>query len=232
MAKILTVQEAVDMIPDGATIMFGGFLGCGNPHSVVDALSKSGKGGFTMICNDGGVHNGPTGEEYYGLAKLIHNKQVKHLIASHVGLNPDVAAQMNAGELKVTLVPQGSLVEMIRAGGTGLGGVLTPTGVGTIIEDESYVHSRVEIDGQTYLLKRPLKADIAIISGYIVDKAGNVWYKGTTRNFNPFMAMAAETVIVEADNFVETGVIEPENVVTPGILVDYIVNAANGGDTL
>jgi len=223
MAKIISVQEVVDMIPDGATIMFGGFLGCGNPHRIVDALSKSGKGGFTMICNDGGLHNGPTDEVFYGVAKLIANKQVKHLIATHVGMNPDVATQMNAGELKVTLVPQGSLVEMIRAGGTGLGGVLTTTGVGTIIENEEYVHSKMEIDGVTYLLKKPVKADFALISGYRVDKAGNVWYKGTTRNFNPYMAMAAETVIVEADNLVEKGGIEPENVVTPGILVDYIV---------
>ena len=223
MAKIISVQEVVDMIPDGATIMFGGFLGCGNPHRIVDALSKSGKGGFTMICNDGGLHNGPTDEVFYGVAKLIANKQIKHLIATHVGMNPDVATQMNAGELKVTLVPQGSLVEMIRAGGTGLGGVLTTTGVGTIIENEEYVHSKMEIDGVTYLLKKPVKADFALISGYRVDKAGNVWYKGTTRNFNPYMAMAAETVIVEADNLVEKGGIEPENVVTPGILVDYIV---------
>ena len=232
MAKIATVQQAVDMIPDGATIMLGGFLGCGSAHQLVDALTKSGKSGFTMICNDGGLHNGPDGEAYYGIAKLIANRQVKHLIATHVGSNPDVASQMNAGEMKVTLVPQGSLVEMIRAAGTGLGGVLTPTGVGTIIEDEWFVHSRVEIDGQTFLWKKPVKADFALISGYNVDTAGNIWYKGTTRNFNPFMAMAAETVIVEADNLVEAGVIEPENVVTPGILVDYIVNAANGGDTL
>ena len=223
MAKILNVQEAVDMIPEGASIMIGGFLGCGNAHRIVDALSKSGKGGFTLICNDGGLHNGPTGEAFYGVAKLIANRQVKHLIATHVGMNPDVATQMNAGELKVTLVPQGSFVEMIRAGGTGLGGVLTPTGVGTIIEDESYVHSKVEIDGKTYLLKKPLRADVAIISGYTVDKAGNIWYKGTTRNFNPFMAMAAETVIAEADNLVEVGEIEPENVVTPGMLIDFIV---------
>jgi len=223
MAKIVTVQEVVDMIPDGASIMFGGFLGCGNAHRIVDALSKSGKGNFTMICNDGGLHNGPDGSAYYGVAKLIANKQINHLIATHVGMNPDVATQMNAGELKVTLVPQGSMVEMIRAGGTGLGGVLTTTGVGTIIEDESYVHSKMEIDGVTYLLKKPLKADFALISGYRVDKAGNVWYKGTTRNFNPYMAMAADTVIAEADNLVETGEIEPENVVTPGILVDFIV---------
>ena len=230
MAKNVTVQEAADMIPEGATIMFGGFLGCGNTHQVIDALSKSGKGGFTMICNDGGVHNGPDGGAYYGVAKLIANRQVKHLIATHVGMNPDVAAQMNAGELKVTLVPQGSFVEMIRAGGTGLGGALTPTGVGTIIEDEAYVHSKVEIDGKTYLLKKPIKADFALISGYRVDKVGNVWYKGTTRNFNPFMAMAAETVIVEADNLVDAGEIEPENVVTPGMLIDFIVNGADGGN--
>lgn len=221
--KFITAQEAVDMIPDGASIMFGGFLGCGNAHRIVDALSKSGKGGFTMICNDGSIHNGPDGEQFYGVAKLIHNKQIKRLIATHVGMNPEIDVQMNQKELEVTLIPQGSFAEMIRAGGTGLGGILTPTGVGTVIENESYVHSKMEIDGKTYLLKKPLRADFAIISGYKVDMAGNIWYKGTTRNFNPLMAMAADTVIVEADNVVEIGEIEPEDILTPGMLINYIV---------
>lgn len=223
MAKIVSVKEAVDQIKDGATIMFGGFLGCGNAHRIAEALAESGKGGFTIIANDASMKEGPEGEEYYGIAKLVHNKQVKHLIASHVGTNPDVAEQMNRDEIKLTLVPQGSLAEMVRAGGTGLGGVLTPTGVGTIVENEWYVHSKVEVDGKTFLLKKPLRADVAVLSGYDVDKSGNVWYKGTSRNFNPIMAMAADTVIVEADNLVEIGAIEPENVATPSILVDFIV---------
>ncbi len=231
MPKFITLAEAVEMIPDGASIMVGGFMGCGNPHKVIDALSKSGKGNFKLICNDGAQPGGPMGEEYYGVAKLIHNRQVKHMVATHVGLNPEVGLQMNEGSMRVDLIPQGSFAEMIRAGGAGLGGVLTPTGVGTIVEDyRDYVHSVQEIDGRKYLLMKPLKADFALISGYKVDKAGNVWYKGSTRNFGWAMATAAKTVIVEADNVVEAGEIEPENVMTSGIFVDYVVDGgkANG----
>lgn len=225
MKGFISQTEAVEMIPDGATIMFGGFMGCGNAHRIIDALSKSGKSGFTMICNDASMHNGPDGHDYYGVAKLIHNRQVAKLIASHVGLNPEVAQQMNEGSLEVVLIPQGSLVEMIRAGGAGLGGVLTPTGVGTIVEENSeFVHSRIDIDGKSYLLMRPIKADFAIISGYRIDKAGNIWYKGTTSNFNMVMATAAATVIAEADNVVEIGEIEPENIMTSGVYVDYVVD--------
>lgn len=225
MAKIITVDEAVAMIPDGATIMVGGFMGCGNPHKIIDALSKSGKGNFKLLCNDGAQPGGPMREDYYGVAKLIHNRQIKHLVATHVGLNPEVGQQMNEGTLKVDLIPQGSFAEMIRAGGAGLGGVLTPTGVGTIIEEmKDYVHSVQEIDGRKFLLMKPLRADFALISGYKVDKHGNVWYKGSTSNFGLLMATAADVVIVEADNVVEVGEIEPENVRTPGVFVDYIVD--------
>lgn len=224
MPKFVTVEEAVALIPDGASIMVGGFMGCGNPLKIVDALSKSGKGNFTLICNDASMPKGPGGEDQYGVAKLVHNKQVSHLIASHVGLNPEVATQMNSGEMKVTLIPQGSLAEMIRAGGAGLGGVITPTGFGTIVEDSDHVVGKIELDGKRYLIEKALKADFALISGYRVDKKGNIWYKGTTRNFNVPMATAAETVIVEADNLVEIGQIEPENVVTSGVFVDYIVD--------
>ena len=227
MAKIITIQQAVDQIPDGATIMFGGFMGCGNAHKIINALSESGKGGFTMISNDASMPGGPWGEDYYGIAKLVHNEQIKHLITSHVGLNPEVAVQANAGELELTLIPQGSLVEMIRAGGAGLGAVITPTGVGTIVEDGWHVHGKMEMDGKQYLIEKPLKADFAILSGHTVDKAGNIWYKGTTRNFSAVMATAAATVIVEADFLVEAGGIEPENIVTPGVFVDYIVNGGN-----
>jgi len=224
MAKIVTVQEAVDLIPEGASIMFGGFMGCGNAHKIIDALAKSGKGGFTMICNDASMPGGPLGEEYYGVAKLIHNKQVRKLITTHVGLNPEVAEQSNAGELELVLIPQGSLAEMIRAGGAGLGGIITPTGVGTIVEDSNHVHCKIEIDGRQYLIEKPIRADVAIISGYQVDRGGNIWYKGTTRNFNMCMATAADLVIVEADHLVECGDIVPENVVTSGVFVDYIVD--------
>ena len=226
MPKFVSIEEAVKLIPDGATVMFGGFMGCGNAHKFIDALSKSGVKDLTMISNDGSMPGGPMGEDYYGVAKLIHNKQIKKLIATHVGLNPEVAQQsMQDGTLEVILVPQGSLAEMIRAGGAGLGGVLTPTGVGTIVEDnKDFALGVQEIGGKKYLLMRPVHADVALINGYKVDKAGNVWYKGTTRNFNLPMATAADLVIVEADQVVETGAIEPENVHTYGVFVDYVVD--------
>ena len=227
MPKFVSIEEAVKLIPDGATVMFGGFMGCGSAHKFIDALSKSGVKDLTMICNDGSMPGGPMGEDYYGVAKLIHNGQVTHLIATHVGLNPEVAARMNDGSMKVDLIPQGSLAEMIRAGGAGLGGVLTPTGVGTIVEDSPLCMGKQTINGKEYLLMQPVHADFAIINGHTVDKFGNVWYKGTTRNFNIVMATAADVVICEADNLVEIGDIEPENVVTSGAFVNYIVDGGN-----
>ena len=222
MPKWITPEEAAKLIPEGATIMVGGFMGCGSPHCILAELVRMGTGKLTVICNDGATVNGPAGG-LYAMAKLIHNKQVKKLIASHVGLNPEVAEQMNEGTLEVTLIPQGSLAEMIRAGGAGLGGILTPTGFGTVVQDAEHVHSVLEIDGKNYLLEKPLRADFALINGYKIDKAGNVWYKGTTRNFNVPMATAADIVIAEADNVVEIEEIEPENVMTSGIFIDYVV---------
>lgn len=225
MVKIITPEQAAELIPDGASVMFGGFMGCGNAHTTIAAMANLGRKNLTMISNDASMLKGPEGTELYGIAKLVHNRQIKKLIASHVGLNPEVAQQMNENTLEVSLVPQGSLAEMIRAGGAGLGGVLTPTGVGTIVEEADHVHSVVEIDGCKYLLERPLTADFALLSGYKVDKAGNIWYRGTTRNFNPVMATAAKTVIVEAENIVEVGKIPAEDIVTQSVLVDYIVAA-------
>ena len=227
MKTLLSPAAAAALIPEGASIMVGGFMGCGSAHKTLAALAEKGTKNLTVICNDGSMPNGPDGSEYYALAKLIHNKQVKKLIASHVGLNPEVAQQMNDSELELVLVPQGSMAEMIRAGGAGLGGVLTPTGLGTLVEEAEHVHSVVEIDGCKFLLERPLRADFAIIAGNKIDKAGNVWYTGSTRNFNVVMATAADVVIAEADNLVEVGAIEPDNVVTQGILVDYIVDGGN-----
>ena len=226
MPKFITVEEAVKLIPDGATVMFGGFMGCGNAHKFIDALSKSGVKDLTMISNDASMPGGPMGEDYYGVAKLVHNKQIKKLIATHVGLNPEVATQsMVDGTLEVQLIPQGSLAEMIRAGGGGLGGVLTPAGVGTIVEDSPYCLGKQTIDGRDYLLMKPIHADFAVICGAKIDKAGNVWYKGNTSNFNLVMATAADTVIAEAEEIVEIGEIEPENVRTYGVFVDYVVEA-------
>ena len=221
MPKFVSIEEAVKLIPDGATVMFGGFMGCGSAHKFIDALSKSGVKDLTMICNDASMPGGPMGEDYYATAKLVHNKQIKRLIATHVGLNPEVATQnMVDGTLEVVLIPQGSLAEMIRADGAGLGGVLTPTGVGTDVANGKQI---INVDGKDYLLETAMKGDVCLIKGSIVDKLGNVYYKGTTRNFCPLMAAACKTVIVEAEKLVEPGEIPPENVMTPFILVDYIV---------
>lgn len=227
MAEIITVQQAVDMIPDGATLMIGDFVGCGNPHHLMRALANSGKGNFRTIHNDSSMVMSPRGtadgSEQYGLAELIHNGQIVHYTGSHLGTNTEATALWRDGKLGVDLVPQGSLAEMIRAGGSGLGGVLTPTGVGTEVEESPFVDRKVIIDNQEYLLMKPLRADFALIEGYKVDKAGNIWYKGTQRNFAPLMALAADIVMVEAENLVEVGEIEPENVHTPGVLVNYII---------
>ena len=224
MAKIISVEEAVSMIPDGASIMFGGFLGCGSAHHIIEALAASGKKDLTIIGNDCGMATGPNGIEYYGMAKLVHNHQVKRVIATHVGMTPDVGTQgMVDKTLQVDLVPQGSLAEMIRAGGAGLGGVLTPTGVGTIVEDNPLCLGKQTINGKDYLLMAPVHADFAVIAGAKIDKAGNVWYKGDTSNFNIVMATAADVVIAEAEEIVEMGDIAPEDVRTSGVFVDYVV---------
>jgi len=217
MPKFVSLEEAAAQVKDGMTVMIGGFLGCGNAHKIIDVLVKNNVKDLTIIAND----SPPTG---FGLARLIDNHQVKRLIASHVGMNQNVADQMNAGEMEVWLIPQGSLAEMVRAGGNGLGGVITPTGLGTPVEESPLVDRKITIEGKEYLLMKPVHADVALLNGYKVDKMGNIWYKGTTRNFNPLMAMAADVVVCEADNVVEVGEIAPEDVVTQGIFVDYIVD--------
>jgi acetate CoA/acetoacetate CoA-transferase alpha subunit len=203
--------------------MFGGFIGCGAAHSVIRALDQSDVTDITGILDDGALVGGPDGSDYYAWASLIHSGKIKKYIGSHVGSNPDASARWARGELELELVPQGSLAEMIRAGGMGMPGILTPTGLGTLVEESPWVDRKLTMDGKEYLLMKALRADFALISGYQVDTKGNIWYKGTTRNFSPLMAMAADTVIVEAEHLVQPGDIAPENVVTPGILVDYIV---------
>lgn len=213
MNKLISVDEAVNMIHDGMTIMVGGFLGRKNPFRIVDALIKKGIKDITLIAND-------TAFPEVGIGKLVVNKQVKKLIVSHIGTNKESGRQMNEGELEVELVPQGTLVERIRAAGAGLGGILTPTGIGTVVAEGKEV---VKVDGREYLLEKPLRADVALISGAVADKAGNVRYRKAARNFNPIMAAAADLVIVEADEIVEAGEIDPDDVMTPGIFVDYVV---------
>lgn len=213
MEKIVSYEKAVANIKDNMTIMIGGFLGVGSPHGLIDTLVEKGVKDLTIIAND-------TAFPEIAIGKLIVNKQVKKVITSHIGTNKETGRQMSQGEIEVVLVPQGTLAEQIRSGGAGLGGFLTPTGVGTIVEEGK---EKVTINGNDYLLELPLKADIALIGGSIVDKKGNIFYNKTTRNFNPLMAMSADTVIVEAEKVVEIGGIDPHLVMTPGEVVDYIV---------
>ncbi len=214
MNKELTIDEAIDKIQDGMTIMVGGFLGCGNPHRLVNKLVEKGTKDLTLICNDSSFPE-------YGVGKLIVNKQIRKLIASHVGTNPETGRQMNEGEMEVVLVPQGTLAEQVRAAGSGLGGFLTPTGVGTVVEEGK---QKIEIDGIEYLLELPLKADVALIAGQTADKFGNIEYFGATRNFNQLMATAADIVIAEVEEIVEVGELDANHVVTPGIFVTHLVN--------
>ena len=211
--KIITVEEAVSKVKYGMTIMVGGFLTNGGPNKIMDMLASSGVKDLTIICNDSTYPD-------RGMGKLISNCQVKRLIVSYVGSHPVAIDQMNAGELEVEFSPQGTLVERIRAAGAGLGGVLTATGVGTMVEEGK---KTITVDGVKYLLEKPLSADIAIIGASVADRTGNLYYRGTTRNFNPLMAMAAKVVIAEVEELVEAGAIKPEDVHTPAILVDFMV---------
>lgn len=218
--KIRTAEEAVAGIRDGMTIMVGGFLGTGSPEILLDALVAKGVKHLTVIGNDGGLPASVTGTTDRGIAKLLTAGMVDHIIASHVGMNPLIGKGMNDGSLKCTLVPQGSLAEKIRAGGAGLGGVLTPTGVGTIIADGK---ETVTVDGKDYLLEKPLKADYALIRASVCDKFGNFSCAKATKNFNYVMAMAAETVAVAAEQLYEVGEKDPDTYSMSGIFATYIV---------
>lgn len=213
MAKFISPEQAASMVKDGMTIMYGGFLACGSAHKIIDAIAKSGVKDLTIIGND-------TAFVDKGIGILVTNKQVKKVITSHIGTNPNTIDQMNNKEIEVELCPQGSLIERIRAAGAGLGGVLTPTGLGTIVAEGKEI---INVDGKDFLLEKPLKADIAIVFASKGDKSGNLCYRGTTQNFNPIIATAADVVIAEVEELVETGDIDPENVRTQGIFVDYLV---------
>ncbi len=213
MKTVITQEAAVAMIPDGATIMIGGFFGVGSPHRLIQGLVTAGRKNLSIIAND-------TAFPGTGIGKLIAGRLVKRLVASHIGANPETQRQMVAGELQVELVPQGTLAERIRAGGFGLGGVLTRTGLGTLVEQGKM---KVEIDGETWLLEKPLRADFALVCSKQADTLGNLTYEFTAQNFNPVMAMAARTVIAEADEIVPVGTIPPDAVRTPGVLVNYLL---------
>lgn len=210
--KLINRKEFAALIKNDMTIMIGGFLACGTPDTLVDIIIEKGVKNLTIICND-------TAFADRGLGRLIATQRVSHVITSHIGTNPETGRQMVEGTLEVELIPQGTLVERIRCAGAGLGGVLTPTGVGTSVEEGK---QKLTVEGIDYLLELPLRADLALISGSLVDKAGNIVYKATTRNFNPTMAMAADTVVVEAQKLVEIGELQPELIMTPFPLVTHI----------
>ncbi len=215
MEKIISAAEAASKVKDGMTIMVGGFLGAGSPDTLLGLIEKNGTKNLTVICND-------TSFPDRGLGRLVANKQIAKIIVSHIGTNPCTADQMNSGEMIVEFSPQGTLAERVRAGGAGLGGVLTPTGLGTMVAEGKQV---INIDGKDFLLEKPIRADLALIYATTVDHSGNCVYMGTTQNFNPLMATAADMVIVEAEEIVEMGKLNPEQVKTPSIFIDYIVKA-------
>lgn len=215
-SKVVTIEAALEKIKDGMTIMLPGFQDVGGPARFEMKMLEREIKDLTVISTDAGTPSRPA-----GVGKLIVNKRVKKLVTAHIGLNPVAGELMNSGEMEVELVPMGTFVERIRCGGAGLGGVLTPTGVGTVVAEGKRV---IEVNDREYLLEEPLRADVAILKAWKADKMGNLVYNRCARNYNPVMSMAADFVIVEAENIVEVGEIDPDMVMTPGVLVDMIVH--------
>lgn len=217
MSKVKTIREAMEFVKDGMTVMLPGFLGVGTPKALIDAICEREVGNLTVIYNDGAFPG-------VGIGKLVRCGLVRKIISTHTGTNPELVKAVADGKIEMELLPQGTLVERIRAAGAGLGGILTPTGVGTGVEKGKTV---MELDGSTYLLELPLRADIALLYAFKGDTQGNLVYRRTARNFNPIMATAADFVIAEVDHLVGAGEIDPEHVVTPGIFVDVVVRGCN-----
>ena len=213
MTKIIGLSEAISKVENGMTIMVGGFIGCGAPDQLLKEVCRKGTKELTLIANDTGI----LGD---AMSQLIVQRCVSKLIATHIGTNKETGRQMSAGELDVKLVPQGTLVEQIRSAGAGLGGILTPTGIGTIVEEGK---QKLVVNGTEYLLELPVRANVALLNAFKADKAGNLVYRRAARNFNPVMAMAADIVIAQVDHIVEIGEIDPDEVMTPGIFVDFLV---------
>ncbi|MBU5231221.1 CoA transferase subunit A [Intestinimonas butyriciproducens] len=213
-SKAASVEEALTHIRSGQTIMLSGFTNVGSPNKFIVKMAEAGITDIDLISNDAG------NDHTDGIGTLICQHRVRRLTASHVGLNPKVAEQMNAGTLEVVLVPQGTLAERIRCGGTGLGGVLTPTGIGTVVAEGKQV---IQVDGRDYLLEKPLHAEVAVVKAWKADTSGNLVYRRAGRNFNPLMAMAADFVIAEVEELVEVGQLDPDEVMTPGVCVDLVV---------
>lgn len=212
MAEVISAKTAVQFFHSDQTLMIGGFLSCGSPQLVIDELLKTDLSNWTLIANDTSTPESDRG-------KLIAAHKIKKALVSHIGTNPLTVAQMNSGELEVELIPQGTLAERVRAGGAGLGGVLTPVGLNTDVTKGKKI---INVDGQDFLLEKPLKADVALVYATYADKYGNLAFYGSTRNFNAIMPLAAATVIAEVDEFSETP-LDPNHVVVPGIFVDYLV---------
>jgi len=213
MKGALRPEAAAELIPEGASLLIGGFMAVGSQERLIDEIVARGVGGLTNIAND-------TARPGHGIGKLITAGLVRRVITSHIGLNPETQARMIAGEIECELVPQGTLVERIRAGGMGLGGILTPTGLGTEVEEGKRI---VEVEGRRFLLETPLTADFALLGAWQADYVGNLSYLLTAQNFNPVMALAGRTVIAEAESIVPVGVIPPDSVKTPGVLVDHLL---------
>lgn len=213
MDKVVSIEQALSSIKDETTMMVGGFMASGSPETLIDYLCQTEVKNLTLICNDTGLID-------QGVGKMVMLKKFRKIIASHIGLNKETGRQMNAGETQVELIPQGTLAERIRCAGYGLGGVLTPTGIGTLVEEGK---KKIEVDGKQYLLETPLFADVALLYAAKVDRAGNIVYKGAMNNFNNVMANAAKLTIVEAGQIVDIGELNPQEIATPGIFVDYIV---------
>ena len=216
--KAVSIEEAVALIPAGASIMVGGFMGVGTPWRLLDELVRQRKAGLSIISNDAALPG-------KGVGKLFDAELVSRLTATHIGLNPKAQQQMLARQIAVDLIPQGTFVERIRAGGCGLGGVLTPTGVGTLVAEGK---RQIEVDGKPFLLETALRAQFALVHAFLADYLGNLSYALTARNFNPVMAMAADTVIVTAEHIVPVGVIATDHLETPAPLVDYLITNPNG----
>ena len=218
---VISAAQAAAMVKDGQTLHVGDFLGCGSPDGVIAALAEAGTRNLTLVCCTTSILDEKSSKSN-GVASLVKNRQFKHVIVSHVGTNAETQRQMNSGELIVELVPQGTLAERIRAAGAGLGGILTPTGVGTEVEDGKV---KITVKDKVYLLETALPGDVALIKARRADKAGNLQYAKTARNFNPLMATACALVIAEGEEIVEIGAIDPDQVHTPSIFVDYLVKA-------
>lgn len=216
MNKVITKEDAFDMLHDGQRIMISGFAEVGTPFTLIDGLLERNIRDITLIANDTGRPNIP------GIAPLVFNHQIKKAMCTHIGTNPETGRQIVAGEIEVELIPQGTFCERIRCGGAGIGGVYLRTGVGTVVAEGKEVR---EFDGRQYVLERPIRADVALIRCWKVDRHGNMVFRRTARNYNPIMAQAADLVLLEAEEIVEVGELDPDEIMLPGVFVDYVIQA-------